>query len=103
MVCLTGSSEPVPTWKEPDVMSGRQTPASCSAPHSPKLGVQGKPLLQLVVLLSCHPPTTESMARLEPPIYFLPFPNGNSYTVLNTNTWLRLKSTGPYATGWLIA
>ena len=34
---------------------------SCSPPHSLKLGVHGKPLLQFVVLLSCHAPTLGSL------------------------------------------
>src|SRR5215468_2849870 len=56
-VCLILSSEPTPTPNFPLALFGRHGPVSVTLPHSLMLGVQGKPLLQLVELLNCHPPT----------------------------------------------
>src|SRR5512146_261820 len=74
---LTGSREPAPVWKLPLPRSGRQTLTSSSFPHTDVLGVQGKPLLQLVVVLSSQPPMTVSRARpaLAPKLF--PRPKGN--------------------------
>src|SRR5713226_5985082 len=56
---FTGSIPPdTPVWNEPPTFSGRHGPVSETAPHSEPsmLAVQGRPLLQFVVLLNCHPP-----------------------------------------------
>src|SRR5436853_6548405 len=99
-VWFTGSSGPTPNFIEPFALFGRHGPLpSKKAPHSLILGVHGRPLLQLVVLLTCQPPITRSLARPTPLKYDFPFPKGSSYTVLSTQTWLRLKSTGPHAIG----
>src|SRR3954471_4204114 len=89
-MCLMGSNFPAPTWKDPDPLLGRQTPTSSSPPHSPKVGVHGKPLLQLVVLVICQPPMRASSSRPALPANLFPLPNGNSYTTLVTQTWLRV-------------
>src|SRR5947209_15767198 len=89
-MCLMGSNFPAPIRNEPEPRFGRQTPVSCSPLHSPKLGVQGNPLLQLVVLVICHPPINASSIRLALPAKLFPLPNGNSYTRLVTHTWSRV-------------
>src|SRR6266852_3602924 len=62
----------------PGGRSGRHGPASEMLPHSPMVGVNGKPPLQFVVFEIRQPPIRRSAARLMPPIYFLPLPTGNS-------------------------
>src|SRR6266567_2873422 len=49
-----------PKLKEPLPLFGRQGPASLSWSHSPYLGVQGRPPLQLLVLVNCQPPISRS-------------------------------------------
>src|SRR5258708_3840292 len=75
--------------------SGRQGPASEISLQWPRDGVKGRPPLQFDVLEVCQPPIRRFAARPTSPIYFLPLPKGNSYTVLTTKTCLRLKSSGP--------
>src|SRR5437764_7748415 len=70
--------DPAPVWNAPDPRFGRQTPTSSSLPHSPKLGVHGNPLLQLVVPVICHPPTSKSSSRPAFPANGFPLPNGSS-------------------------
>src|SRR5260370_32500478 len=70
----------------PGSKSGRHGPASEMLPHSPMVGVNGKPLLQFAVFEICQPPIRRFAARLTSPINFLPFPMGSSYTVFTTKT-----------------
>src|SRR5262249_55515446 len=88
----------LPSLNEPDTLSGRQGPASEILPHSPIVGVHGKPPLQLVVLLICHPPMIRSVARPALPRNRFPRPNGSSYTVLSTKTCVRVNGSGPHDT-----
>src|SRR5512146_911793 len=74
---FTTSSEPGPTGKAPVPRSGRQTPTSSSLPQTDVLGVQGKPLLQLVVVLSSQPPMTVSRARPALAAKLFPRPKGS--------------------------
>src|SRR4030088_1949900 len=76
--CVIGLNFPAPTWKDPVPLLGRQIPTSSSPPHSLKLGVQGKPLPQVVVPLICQPPIMRSAPRPAPPAKNLFLPNGNS-------------------------
>src|SRR5260370_22203390 len=77
-VRVMGSNEPGPTWNEPDPLFGRQTFTSSSIPHAavgfivlvpspPKVGVQGRPPLHLVVLVNLYPPTRQFLRRPELP------------------------------------
>src|SRR5205807_5270328 len=53
-----------PSLNDPEALSGRQTPTSWSRPQSPNCGVHGRPPLQLVILVTLHPPMTVSMSLL---------------------------------------
>src|SRR5260370_21729428 len=74
--------------------SGRQGPASEISLQWPRDGVKGRPPLQFDLLEICQPPIRRFAARPTSPIYFLPLPNGSSYTVLTTKTGVRLKPSG---------
>src|SRR6202040_1692075 len=62
----------------PGATFGRHGPASSIVPHSPILGVNGRPVPYVRVFVTCQPPTIKSMARPEPLMNFLPLPTGNS-------------------------
>src|SRR5260370_36808193 len=47
-----------PSFNDPAAMLGRQTPTSWSSLQSLNCGVHGRPPLQLVMLVTLHPPTT---------------------------------------------
>src|SRR6266478_9593808 len=67
-----------PSFNAPAATSGRQTPTSWSRPQSLNCGVHGRPPLQLVMLVTLHPPMTWSSSELASLMYFLPLPNGSS-------------------------
>src|ERR1700730_13319749 len=57
---------------------GRQGPASEIWPQFARLGVHGRPLPQVKVLVTCQPPIAKAMARPASPMNLLPLPTGNS-------------------------
>src|SRR5262245_26513338 len=95
-----GAPSPIPTANQPSRLlrsssgsptrSGRQGPAFTEqfAPND-TVGVNGRPLIQVVIVLICQPPKRRSTALGEFPKNRLPRPNGNSHTSEKTNTCLR--------------
>src|SRR4051812_13222201 len=95
-----GVPGPIPTANQPSRLlwlrfgsptrSGRQGPAFTEqfAPND-TMGVNGSPLIQVVIELTCQPPKRRLTALCEFPKNRLPGPNGNSHTSEKTNTCLR--------------
>src|SRR5258705_8821210 len=90
-----GVPGPIPTANQPSRLllsrsgsptrSGRQGPAFTEQ-FANDTGVNRRPLIQVIIVLSCQPPKRRSTARGEFTKNRLPRPNGNSHTSEKTNT-----------------